>query len=72
MTEPVSNTTDPPPRHPFWCDCGGNAAFTIRGCQIRHHPNCDHAGETERDAERLYDEAKAWCLRNPGREIPAP
>lgn len=63
---------DPMPRHPFWCACGGSAGFRIKGMTIRHRRGCPRRGETETDAERLYEEAKAWCVRNPGRSIPAP
>lgn len=71
MTPPTAPALEQRPRHPFWCDeCGGKAPFTIKGSPIRHHRDCPHHGETYTDAERLYEEAKAWCLRNPGRSIP--
>lgn len=63
---------DPMPRHPFWCECGGKAPFTIKGFQIEHRRGCRHRGESETAAERLFDEAAAWRKRNPGQSIPAP
>jgi hypothetical protein len=62
---------DPPPPHPYWCDeCGGKAAFRMKGFPIDHFPDCTRRRETEKDAEAAYDLAKAWCKRNPGRKIP--
>lgn len=55
---------EPPPFHPFWCDdCGGKAAFTIRGCPVVHDEDCPRFGE---NPDEVYERARAWCLKTGG------